>query len=171
MNALLEDNRRVLRQGLALIAQLDAALYGDPRACRTGATIGAHFRHVLDHFTAFFVGLDEGLIEYERRDRDVRIERDAAFASEVARATLDALDGLRDAPDRPIAIVCRVGARAEQPDVRTQSSIRRELQFLLSHTVHHYALIAAELRVRGQTVPEGFGVAPSTLGYLHGRAA
>ncbi|MEP0552783.1 MAG: hypothetical protein ABJE29_00430, partial [Balneola sp.] len=43
------------------------------------------------------------------------------------------------------------------------SSIRRELQFLVSHTVHHYALIGLILKTMDVEVPEDFGVAPSTL--------
>jgi hypothetical protein len=48
---------------------------------------------------------------------------------------------------------------------RSQSTIRRELQFLLSHTVHHYALIAIILKIQGFDCDEDFGVAPSTLKY------
>src|SRR5262245_51244700 len=43
------------------------------------------------------------------------------------------------------------------------SSLKRELQFLLSHTTHHYALIALALRSRGFEPGSEFGVAPSTL--------
>ena len=45
------------------------------------------------------------------------------------------------------------------------SSVERELQFLSSHTVHHYALIAVILRLNGVQPEEGFGVAPSTQRY------
>ena len=43
------------------------------------------------------------------------------------------------------------------------SSVRRELQFLLSHTVHHHALVKELLRARGRAIGADFGVAPSTL--------
>jgi hypothetical protein len=49
------------------------------------------------------------------------------------------------------------------------SSVGRELQALLGHTVHHYAIIALLLRVEGIEPGEEFGVAPSTL--AHWRAA
>jgi hypothetical protein len=39
----------------------------------------------------------------------------------------------------------------------------RELEFLLSHTVHHYAIVAILCRLQGIAVDDGFGVAPSTL--------
>ena len=41
----------------------------------------------------------------------------------------------------------------------------RELLFLISHTVHHFALIAFMLRSFGIEPGDKFGVAPSTLRY------
>jgi len=43
------------------------------------------------------------------------------------------------------------------------STVHRELQFLGSHTTHHFALIAVLLRTLGHEPPAEFGVAPSTL--------
>jgi len=43
------------------------------------------------------------------------------------------------------------------------SNLARELQFLASHTVHHYALIALTLTALGVPVDADFGMAPSTL--------
>jgi hypothetical protein len=50
-----------------------------------------------------------------------------------------------------------------------RSTVARELQFLLSHTIHHYALIALVLRLQGFTTGEEFGVNPSTLRHWRGR--
>ena len=50
------------------------------------------------------------------------------------------------------------------------STGRRELQFLLSHSVHHYAIIAMICGQHEIEVPEGFGVAPSTLKYRESTA-
>jgi len=43
------------------------------------------------------------------------------------------------------------------------SSMGRELQFLLGHTVHHSALIVMIIDGIGLSIPDGFGIAPSTL--------
>jgi hypothetical protein len=37
--------------------------------------------------------------------------------------------------------------------------------FSISHAIHHYALISMICRYLGITLPEGFGVAPSTIHY------
>ncbi len=56
---------------------------------------------------------------------------------------------------------------AETPDASEwgYSSVKRELQFLLSHTIHHYSLVAVALRAQGFEPGADFGVAPSTLRY------
>jgi hypothetical protein len=48
------------------------------------------------------------------------------------------------------------------------SSVRRELQALSSHTIHHFALMAVTLRAHGLEVDPAFGMSPSTLRYQAG---
>jgi len=57
------------------------------------------------------------------------------------------------------------------PLVWCTSSVLRELDFLQSHTVHHYSLIAMLLRLHEIDPGEDFGVAPSTLKYWKEEAA
>jgi hypothetical protein len=52
-----------------------------------------------------------------------------------------------------------------------ESSISRELQFLSSHAVHHFALIAMTLRAEGVPMDPDFGMAPSTLRHLASKTA
>ena len=37
--------------------------------------------------------------------------------------------------------------------------------FSISHAIHHYAVIAMICRLLGALLPEGFGIAPSTVQY------
>jgi hypothetical protein len=50
-----------------------------------------------------------------------------------------------------------------EEDGWSQSTVGRELQYLLSHTIHHYAIIGSILRAQGREPGPDFGVAPSTL--------
>jgi hypothetical protein len=63
--------------------------------------------------------------------------------------------------DRPLLVRVE-GSAGSAP---TQSSTARELGFLLSHTIHHFALIAMTLQSLGVNVDPAFGVSPSTLRY------
>ena len=51
----------------------------------------------------------------------------------------------------------------DSPPRSFATTLGREVAFVLSHTLHHQALIAAHLRATGHDVPDNFGVAPATL--------
>lgn len=159
---ILDDNIALLRQGLALIERLDPALYagsGEP----PGRGVGAQMRHALDHYTSLLTGAGAGTIDYDVRERDPRLETSTEAAMMRIVELMDGLAALdRATLDRPA--VLRTGADEEVATAETSpSSVRRELHFLLSHTVHHYALIAMILARVGIEVEPEFGVAPSTL--------
>ena len=153
-------NRRLIGQARALVASLDDARFcaSDPRR----SSVGAHLRHVIDCYRCFLRGYEEGRIDYDGRQRDPGIECDR----EVAARALDQLDkGFGSLPvdlERPLQV--RVDAAAWGTSLHWQhSTLGRELQFLVSHTVHHFALIALLLRQQGFEPDADFGIAPSTL--------
>ncbi|RMG43532.1 MAG: DinB family protein [Acidobacteria bacterium] len=160
-NGLIGRNVEVLRQGEALIRSLDAATYSRPIPGQR-ATVGAHFRHGIDFYERFFAGIGDRRVDYDRRRRDAAEETDPQRALARIRRTVHSLRELRDiGTETPLLVRAESGSdpeRAWQP-----SSVGRELQFLLSHTVHHFAIVALVLRSWGCAVPETFGVAPSTL--------
>ena len=145
-----------LRRGLELLAGLDAELYAKPI---DGSSVGAHFRHNFDFASAIIDGFRTGRIDYCDRERDTRIEKDAKHAVRVFESLISDLENLEFGNDEPeILIRSEVHEQAWLP-----SSASRELEFVHSHTVHHYALIAAKLSRVGVDVAPEFGVAPSTL--------
>lgn len=164
-----EDNLRVLAQGLRLIASLDPQGYAGLH--HAGASVGAHFRHVLDHYQCLREGLAAGVVDYDARHRDPRTEQDRDHASGVAReivAWLLALDPLTLAS--PLGVRLHTGPDgADQAGVHP-SSVRRELHFAMMHTVHHYACMGIDLKLRGVCCEPDFGVAPATLGYRRSTA-
>ena len=158
-HSLIDANIYLLEQGIALLARLDDRQYRatDERLYRYGA--GSHVRHLLDSYRCFFDGLAAGRVDFDRREREERIEREReAGMARMARV----VEQLREiGPMHPLQ------ARQDSP-LWAASSTERELQFLISHTVHHYALIAMILRLQGVEPGEEFGVAPSTLQYWNG---
>ncbi len=146
----------VLEQGIWLIESLGDDVYSDGNAV---SSVGVHFRHNLDFVSAFLDGLESGRIDYGARARDERISIERQYALSRMRTALSLLS----AADQN-AFDCRLEVRSEtNAAVWCGSSGLRELEFLLSHTIHHYALIAYKLSARGIDVPENFGVAPSTV--------
>lgn len=154
------DNLEALRQGLALLERIEAAVY---------PSVGPHVRHVLDHYSAFFAGCPGSTIDYDARQRNPQIEteREAALQALIeASGLLSDLD--RGALERPISVRSNGGG---SPEDLSLSTLKRELQFLLSHTVHHWALVRSILTHAGLDVAESFGVAPSTLRYREEQVA
>jgi uncharacterized damage-inducible protein DinB len=159
--ASLEGNLLLLRQGIELLDGLSDSAYRDAAVDRS--SVGAQYRHILDHYRCLLHGLPDGRIDYDRRQRDPELENDRLAAARATRETLDQLRLLsRSAP----ALALQVRQSAGSGEVEEQpSSLGRELLFLVSHTVHHYAIIRLLLAERGVECDPDLGVAPSTLAY------
>ena len=135
-----------------------------------GGSIGGHTRHCVEFYQVFLAGLDSGRIDYDARARDVRIENDLPHAVAALRHTAGHLREVSSSQDTMHLLRVIENHTGSDSDW-SATSVGRELRFLLSHTVHHCALIAILLRLRGCEVPEGFGIAPSTLRHRAAQSA
>ena len=160
----IRGNRHFLEQGIELLERLTPEVYRTPT--RPGwAAVGSQFRHVLDHYQAFLLGRPAARVDYDARQRDRRIETDPGEAAAQARQIVADLELIRvEDGNRALAVQMDAGGGQRIPDWRP-STIGRELQFLVSHTVHHYALIKLLLEDVGIDAGADFGVAPSSLAY------
>lgn len=161
---LLRANCELLQQGIQLLSCHDERTFSATDPVSYGSGIGAHFRHVLDHYRSFLEGFSVGLIDYDNRERDTAEEKELS----VALDSLSSLSKRMEAAEVDLGGMVRVKvcASTEGEDLHSISSYGRELQFLVSHTVHHYALIAIASRMQGIFPEDRFGVAPSTLKFL-----
>lgn len=161
---LIAGNLLLLEQGADLLGRLDDATYSTPPPVPMGS-LGGHFRHCLDFYQRFLAGCESGVVDYDARERDARVESDRGYARDRLLAVIDEMRQLPpDCAELPLRVALdKPLDGADAPLGR--SSVRRELQFLSSHTTHHYALIAAQLRLAGFDPGGDFGVAPSTLEY------
>ncbi|MDX2186424.1 MAG: DinB family protein [Opitutaceae bacterium] len=163
MRYLIEQNVAALRQTRLLLSSITAEQYVRPVESCFGSTLGGHVRHLLDHYSSYFKSGSEGWIDYETRERDQRLETDPLFAIAVTDETMRLL-GVHAEDEGGHHLAVRVEHLNEgDPGFVAPSSYRRELLFLLSHTVHHCALISVCCHSMGIRTPSGFGVAPSTL--------
>lgn len=166
------DNIGYLQQGVDLLGRLTDEDYVRASPATYGSGIGGHLRHCIDHYTNFLAGLPAGRIDYDARLRDPRIEKDRAFAGEKLREIMRSLETLRtQGRDAELAVKMDCGDDSDEASWWSTSTLRRELQFLISHTVHHYALIGLILKFQGKETGPDFGIAPSTLRYNQSRAA
>ena len=160
------DNVELIRQGVSAIAVMGQDVYRGGSGADAVSPIGAHFRHVFDHYGAFLNGLSTGVLNYDVRQRDPMVERDIAAATRTAE---DIMVRLGEIPDEQLAQSIQVSANVIEDGKSvvdwSGSTVQRELMYLLSHTVHHYAIILLLATQAGVELIAEFGVAPSTLAH------
>lgn len=160
---LIQENISLLQQGIDLIGSLPDGVYAKNDGEYFQSGVGRHFRHVLDFYGQFLSG-DDGWINYDSRERELRVETDPGYAADHAGATIMALEALNPGGVSTVQVRVDTGTADEQ-GVITRSTLERELAHLASHTIHHYAIIRLLLSTLGVAVDEAFGIAPSTLRY------
>lgn len=168
MNVFLADNAAMLRQGARLLASISDDEYLRRMERCFNSNIGGHVRHAVEHYVCFLDGIGSGSVDYDSRQRDEAIETRRLVAKAAFEDIADRIEALEPVDaDAPIRVRLDTGGAA----LWSQSSMGRELQFLLSHTVHHYALIAVICHLQDLPTEPDFGVAPSTLRAKAGLAA
>ncbi len=170
MIALIDDNIAILRQGVDLLERMSAEQYNRRFPVCFNSSVGGHIRHNFDHVLNFVGGWPEGFVDYDARQRNPLVESDPQASARALEAVIDRLRSMpADALENPVRVKMDSGGE-EDADCWSQSTVRRELQFLISHTVHHYALIATLCALMEVPVAPDFGVAPSTLRFQRSQA-
>jgi len=160
---LIRMNVHFLQQGIELLQDLTNQQYRFDNSPYFSSSAGKHMRHVIDHYLSLTKG-KPSTVDYDARARDTRLEQERMYAIAVIEECMANLKELGKGTDFNDFVKVRSNdGQADGDDGWSRSSVNRELQFLIGHTVHHYALIAFIVRVQDFIPPEGFGIAPSTL--------
>jgi hypothetical protein len=160
---LLAFNRQLIDQALALVAA-----HAVERTQRYDGPVGAHLRHVIEHYEALVFPAAHGIVDYDKRARDRELERNPVLARERLLALRTRLGAWAPAALLSAVQVHGQGGTAGEFAFNVASSTGRELAFVASHTVHHFALLVPHCRAHGIPTPADFGQAPSTV--AHARA-
>lgn len=162
----------ILHQHKTFLRSLSDSVYKYHSPLVEGS-VGQHTRHSLDHLrkplellTARQQGSDDTMIHYDIRDRNTLMETDR----QIAIGHINDLEmTLRTVPQshllHPVRAVFMLSADGSELDF--MSTFSRELAFAVHHCIHHNALSKILLRHHfpEQSVPEGFGMAPSTSNF------
>lgn len=154
----------LLNQAIDIIKRIDNDVYVSESPILPRGSIGIHTRHVLDFYVNFMGGLRQGHINYNLRNRNARLEADRQSAiDKIDEIIADLSTIVISSPEALLRITTESDGTTKP--VECASSVLRELDFLQSHTVHHYSMIATLLRLHDIEPGQEFGVAPSTLAY------
>lgn len=152
---------RLLDELESVLRDIAPDVYGARFVADVSGSIGEHVRHCLDHVAMLVAADPFTTLSYDRRHRGTAVEADPAEAlRQIAKlkAGLDAWSAR--SLDEPIRVTSMTSASGDAATV--WSTLARELAFVVSHTIHHQAIIGVLLAIHGQTVPERFGHSPST---------
>lgn len=141
-----------------LLDQLSNEDYACPCSGLSNATIGEHTRHIIELFQCLDNQYENGVINYDLRQRNYQIQTDTAFAQQCITMVIDQLDK----PNKSLQLHQNIDGDA----IQLESNYKRELLYNLEHCIHHQALIkVALLQKENVVISENFGVARSTIEY------
>lgn len=149
-----------------VLLQMEQSTYSIPLKVLSGASIGAHVRHVLEFYVCLLTRKGNQF-SYDDRERNIQLEtscRLAIIAIDGICSMLEKIDG-----DHPVALTLDFSINCDGK-LPLESTLYRELAYCLEHTIHHEALI--KIGIENGTdigpVTKTFGVAASTLRYKNG---
>jgi hypothetical protein len=153
----------VIQQLRDLLMQMNSEQFRQPLAVLNECSIGQHTRHVVEFYQCLLKALENGVVNYDARQRNLLIEQDLYF-------TLDLLEEItnivadKEILNRKLQFAVKY---SEDETEFLETNFYRELVYLIEHSIHHYALI--KIGVQGGfpeiEIPQNFGVAFSTLKY------
>ncbi|MEP7317912.1 MAG: hypothetical protein ABI921_04210 [Panacibacter sp.] len=144
-----------------ILQLLSAAQYTQKGKLLSNATIGQHVRHIIELFICLNKGYETGIVNYDSRERNQQIETSKQIATSLLKEIYEQLDK----PDKSLMLEACYDDNAEKT-ITIATNYYREIAYNLEHAVHHMALIRVGVtEVSNIKLPEGFGVASSTIKY------
>jgi len=144
-----------------IVVELPADVYRAAVSGKISGSIGEHVRHCLDHVESLLSAGTTETLSYDHRTRGTSAETDPERAlHQILRLQAALARWPAGELDEPLFVSSMIA-----PDGTTiggWSTRARELAFVISHTIHHQAIIALLLSFHGHRAPDRFGHSPST---------
>ncbi len=147
---------QTLEQFKNVLQDLPEDMFRRPCSTLSEATVGQHTRHIIELYKCLIEGYSSGEVCYDNRKRDQRIEQELKFAI----LQLGWIQDNLEKENKSLFINYELDERGQ----RVESNYLREVMYNLEHAIHHEALIKVAIQEFSEmTLPESFGVAPSTI--------
>lgn len=143
-----------------MLARFSQAQYVESHSPLFLGTLGAHYRHLIEHYDCFLQQVSSGSVCFDSRARDNQLETNIECAFSRLTESRRMLEQLGN-----VDVELSITVKDQQSGKPIRSSIGRELLFLQAHTVHHYAIVAAMARRLNVAVDENFGLAVATQSF------
>ncbi len=155
---LIPSIHKTLNELVSLLNQLSNDDFTSPCKGLSNSTIGEHTRHIIEMFQCLENQYENGIVNYDKRNRDYRIQTDTDFALQCIAAINNQID-----KENKTLVLQQI---VDDEELRIDSNYYRELLYNLEHCIHHQALIkVAVLQLEHLQIDANFGVARSTIEY------
>jgi len=148
-----------------LLNSISTEIYIKPDHILSGATLGQHFRHIIEFYQCIIDISEDCLICYDNRKRDLRLEESIDFMIMRINSISNKMKILK--PELPVQTLSKFTSDPSEKKVKIKSSVGRELSYGFDHSIHHLAIMKIALSINHPEVklPAELGIAPSTLQY------
>lgn len=136
--------------------------YSKPCQQLFNSSVGQHIRHALEFYSCLFNGLEQGIVNYDERQRQYELECNTEIVNELINSIESQLKAINK--NMPLEVKANYTEESDE-DIIMESSLYRELGFCLEHSIHHLALVKTGLKELNclNLIDKNFGIAPSTL--------
>ena len=148
----LEGQLETVQQAKEFLQDLTAENYQFVLKPHFVSSAGTHMRHILDHYLALQDGINQGLVNYNKRNRYSSLEscpQTALLEWQKIEKWLQEVSYL---------------------DANMPLTVARELVFVSSHAIHHFSLLAVINSLLGNKDEVNFGIAPTTASFIRQQA-
>jgi uncharacterized damage-inducible protein DinB len=143
----------------SILVQFDDKMYQKELKIISDATIGQHFRHIIEFYDCFIKAQSTKIVSYDERQRNYLWETSVIESLNILNDLKSKINQL----DLVETIALKQNYYGE--DFTVKSTNHRELMYCFDHGIHHFALIkiALEIHFPSIKIPTHFGVASSTI--------
>ncbi|TAH27292.1 MAG: DinB family protein [Cytophagales bacterium] len=132
--------------------------YNQSISLLSNSSIGEHTRHIIELFQQLLDGYEIGVIDYDKRKRNIEIQQSIDFAIECIANIISCVD-----KNNKVLVLKTLHNNKEN---QIATNYYRELIYNIEHCIHHQAIIKTAFLYLGKTdLSENFGVAKSTIKY------
>ena len=155
----------VLDQLDAVLSQMSTEHYA-LHISSLNASVSQHIRHIIEFYVCLFDGLKTGVVNYDNRERDPRIENDKLFTQELIK---DLKERIRNQVENNDLILELKYGDGSENNISLSTNFYRELAYNIEHTIHHLAIIKQSIIEHFNYIelPDHFGIASSTVRYVN----
>ena len=131
-----QTNIEIIDQLIDLLNDIDSEVYKDALQPLHYSTVGQHVRHITEFYLCALNGYENGMVDYDARERNLLIEIDKDFTIKILENVKYQLQTLK--LDCSLILKSKFGGNEA---MEIPSSFFRELTYLIEHTIHHLAII------------------------------